>query len=410
MALSLCASNIRRACPFGFCYARAMVRGKRDGLLIAGGGLAGSLAAIAMAKARPEVPILLVEEGESFGGNHIWSFFDSDIAEADRWMVDPLVAHSWPSYYVAFPGHSRNLKTGYNSIRSNGLDRLVRETLRPDQYRLGTRIVAVRDNELVLLGGEKIKADGAIDARGAANLSMLELGWQKFVGREYEFAVPHGVDLPVVMDATVDQEDGYRFVYCLPFDERRMLVEDTYYSDTPDLDTGLIGERIDAYVEKRGWRGGTAEREESGVLPVALGGDFGAFWRVGGARVAKLGLRGGFFHPTTGYTLPDAVRMAALLTQQRDFSGAALHDLFEAQASQLWKKRDFYRALNAMLFKAADPPERYKVLERFYRLDPGLIARFYAGRSTMLDKMRTLSGKPPVPVGKAVSVLKQRAK
>jgi lycopene beta-cyclase len=377
-------------------------------LLIAGGGLAGSLAALAMAKLRPEVPILLVEEGESFGGNHIWSFFDEDVEDTDRSLVEPLISHRWQGYYVAFPGHSRKLKAGYNSVRSEQLDQVVRHTLRPDQYRLGTKVVAVRENELVLLGGEKIRADGAIDARGAANLSMLDLGWQKFVGREYRFAEPHKVDRPVIMDATVDQSDGYRFVYCLPFDEHRMLIEDTYYADTPELDVNGVGERLESYVATRGWRGGTIERQETGVLPVAMGGDFNAFWRVGGARVAKIGLRGGFFHPTTGYSLPDAIRTAALLADQRDFNGAALHDLFEREADSMWRRRDFYRTLNTMLFRAADPPERYKVLERFYRLDPALISRFYAGKTGVLDKMKIMSGKPPVPVGRAVGALRDR--
>jgi lycopene beta-cyclase len=385
-----------------------MVKGKRNGLLIAGGGLAGSLAALAMAKLRPEVPILLVEEGESFGGNHIWSFFDEDVEDTDRSLVEPLISHRWQGYYVAFPGHSRKLKAGYNSVRSEQLDQVVRHTLRPDQYRLGTKVVAVRENELVLLGGEKIRADGAIDARGAANLSMLDLGWQKFVGREYRFAEPHKVDRPVIMDATVDQSDGYRFVYCLPFDEHRMLIEDTYYADTPELDVNGVGERLESYVATRGWRGGTIERQETGVLPVAMGGDFNAFWRVGGARVAKIGLRGGFFHPTTGYSLPDAIRTAALLADQRDFNGAALHDLFEREADSMWRRRDFYRTLNTMLFRAADPPERYKVLERFYRLDPALISRFYAGKTGVLDKMKIMSGKPPVPVGRAVGALRDR--
>ena len=387
-----------------------MVKGKRDGLLIAGGGLSGCLAALAMAKARPEIPILLVEEGESFGGSRLWSFFDGDVADEDCWIVDPLVGHRWQGYYVAFPEHSRKLKAGYNAIRSADLDRIVRETLRPDQYRLGTKIAAVRENELLLLGGEKIRADGAIDARGAANLSMLDLGWQKFVGREYLFAEPHRVDRPVIMDATVDQRDGYRFVHCLPFSETRMLVEDTYYSENPDLDGAEVGERLDAYVAKRGWKPERIEREESGILPVTMGGDFGGFWRVGGARVAKLGLRGGFFHPTTGHGLPDAVRTASMLVKQKGFEGAGLHDLFEREAATLWKKREFYRTLNTRLFRAAEPQERYKVLERFYRLDPALIARFYAGRSTMLDRMKVLSGKPPVPAGKAAAGLRQRAK
>ena len=49
--------------------------------------------------------------------------------------------------------------------------------------------------------------------------------------------------------------------------------------------------------------------------------------------------------------------------------------------------------------------ERYRVLEHFYRLDPDLIARFYAGRSTLADRMKILSGRPPVPVGKALKAM-----
>ncbi len=386
------------------------MKGKRDGVLIAGGGLAGCLAALALARHRPDVPVLLVEEGERFGGDHIWSFFDPDVSDEYRPLIDPVVAQSWPGYYVAFPGHSRKFRTGYNSIRSELLDAHVREVLGPERYRTGCKIVAVRDNELVLNGGEKIRADGAIDARGAANLSLLDLGWQKFVGREYRTRRPHGLDRPVVMDATVNQADGYRFVYSLPFADDRLLIEDTYYSDTPELPTAVLGARIEEYAAARGWVLGALEREEAGVLPVALGGDFGAFWRVGGARVAKLGLRGGFFHPTTGYSLPDAVRNAMLLAEQRDFTGAALHDLFERHATELWRRREFYRTLNIMLFRAAEPHERYKVLERFYRLDPKLISRFYAGQSTMLDKFRILSGKPPVPIGRAAAALKQKTR
>jgi lycopene beta-cyclase len=64
--------------------------------------------------------------------------------------------------------------------------------------------------------------------------------------------------------------------------------------------------------------------------------------------------------------------------------------------------------LNRMLFRASEPKDRYKILERFYTLDPGLIARFYSGTSTMADKLRILSGKPPVPLGKALSAIRSK--
>jgi lycopene beta-cyclase len=373
-----------------------MARGKRDGLLIAGGGLAGCLAAIAMAKQRPEVPLLLVEENDRFGGNHMWSFLEPEIEEQHRWLIDPLISMSWPGYYVAFPGHSRKLSIPYHSIRSEDLDRIVRETLRPDQYRLNTKVVAVRENELGLPGGEVIRADAAIDARRPANTSMLTLGWRKFLGREFRFSSPHRVDLPVLIDATVGQVDGYHFFHCLPLSEDRLLVEDTYFSETPNLDKESARSRISSYLTLRGWKGGVAEREESGVLPIALSDDVHAFWRGSGARVPKLGVRGGFFHPSTGYSLADAVHTAILLAGQRDYSGPKLHDLFEGEVGQVWKKREFYRVFNGALF---DAPvwERRKIMASLYQLDGDLIARFYAGRLGVMDRMKISAIKTSKP-------------
>ena len=359
-----------------------MARGKRDGLLIAGGGLSGSLAALAIATRRPEVPVLLVEESEGFGGHRTWSFFDTDVEDEDRWLSEPLTDR-WPGYYVAFPGHSRKFRTGYCTIRSERLDAHVRSVLRPDQYRLGTRIAAVREREIVLTDGETIKADGAIDARGAANLSMLELGWRKFVGRDYVFERPHGLDLPVSIDATVEQGEGYRFVSCVPLDEHRMLVEDHCYSASAELDADSVGARLDAYVARRRWAPGEIVREESGILPVPTGGDFDAFLRIGGARVAKLGLRGGLFHPTSGHALPDALRTAVMLAEQPSFDGAALHDVFAGHSSKLWKQRSFQRGFNATLLGAGS-----KAMDNLYRLQGSLIERFFAGKSTALDRMR----------------------
>jgi len=73
----------------------------------------------------------------------------------------------------------------------------------------------------------------------------------------------------------------------------------------------------------------------------------------------------------------------------------------------VWRERSFYRLLNRMLFRAAEPGQRYKVLERFYRLPTPLIERFYAGEATLGDKLRILSGKPPVPIGRALSCLSE---
>jgi lycopene beta-cyclase len=351
-----------------------------------GGGLAGGLIAFALSQRRPEIAAELIEAGDRLGGNHVWSFFDSDIADEDRWIVEPFISHRWDGYEVRFPAHHRMIQAGYNSIESERFDQVLRE-----------RLPAVR------LGVVEEKGD--IDARGTGDLSTLEIGWQKFMGMTIETDRPHGITRPIVMDATVDQLDGYRFVYVLPFGPTRLFIEDTYYSDTPDLDVAVLNERILAYVARQGWDGVPANRVETGVLPVIIGGDFDAYWRSTGEGRAKAGMRAGLCHPTTGYSLPDAVRLAAAIVRAPDLSLQALARLTREHAERAWQRRGFYRMLDAMLFRAAEPAQRYRVLERFYRLPQPLIGRFYAAESSAFDKLRILTGKPPVPIGRAVRAI-----
>jgi lycopene beta-cyclase len=372
-------------------------------IVIAGGGLAGCLTALALAERRPDLSVLLLEAGASFGGNHVWSFFDSDVPPQARWLAALLPTRRWETHEVRFPRRSRTIDLGYNSLRSTDLDALLRGRLRPEGYRLGARIAEVAADHVRLESGETIRAAAILDARGAEPVAGVALAWQKFVGRTFRCASPHGRIRPIIMDALVDQADGYRFVYTLPFSETEILIEDTYYSTSPALDVPKLRTRIGAYLHASGWHAAELEGEETGVLPVVLSGKASAFWPKAAPPVARLGLRGGFFHPTTGYSLPDAFANAALLTGETDLSSAALHSLYRTRAATLWRERGFYRMLNRMLFGAAAPPERYRVLEHFYRLPPATIGRFYAGRCTLLDKARVLSGRAPVPIRPALA-------
>ena len=375
-------------------------------VIIVGGGLSGSLAALALARRRPKTQLLLVEQGETFGGNHTWSFFDSDIRPDQRWVFESVDVVRWSDHEVHFPKRSRTISIGYNSIRSKDLDRAMRAVLRPGQYRLGARIQSVGPSS-VTLEEETIEADAVIDARGPVAMPGLELGWQKFVGRYYRFAKPHGVSRPVIMDATVEQIDGYRFIYKLPVSVTELLIEDTYYSATPLLDHEALRDRIQRSAMAIGDEVAEVVEEESGVLPVVVRGDVDALWR--GERVPRLGVRGGFFHPTTSYSLPDAVANAVLLAQQPELASEALYSVFRQRSERLWQERSFFRLLNRMLFHAAEPDQAYRVLEHFYRLPPALITRFYAANLTAFDKVRILSGRPPVSIGRALSALRRTA-
>ena len=70
------------------------------------------------------------------------------------------------------------------------------------------------------------------------------------------------------MDATVPQDDGFRFVYVLPLAEDRVLVEDTCFSDTDILDREALRARALAYAREKGLGPFEVVREEEGVLPL----------------------------------------------------------------------------------------------------------------------------------------------
>ncbi|WP_022683315.1 lycopene beta-cyclase CrtY [Sphingobium bisphenolivorans] len=370
-------------------------------LAIVGGGLAGSLTALAFAKRRPDVRLLLLERDEAFGGNHLWSFFDDDIRPEERWLIEPLVTRRWAKgHEVRFPGHRRVLDTPYNSIASPRLDARVRTVLGASALpHAGVRSLAPTGVELT--DGRSIRAKAVIDARGPRDLSPLRCGWQKFVGHRLRLDNPHGLERPIIMDASVEQIDGYRFVYVLPWDANSVFVEDTYYSDDPQLDVGALDKRITAYAAGQGWQVEEIVHREQGVLPVVYGGDFERFWPKNDP-VARAGVGAGLFHPMTGYSLPDAVATALWLTSQ-PLEGLA--EASRARAAAHWQAGGYYRLLGKMLFGAAKPEQRWRIFERFYRLSPDLIGRFYAGRSTWADRIRILCGKPPVPITGAMRAL-----
>ena len=296
-------------------------------LIIAGGGLAAGLIAWRLKVLRPELKVLVLERGGRLGGEHTWSFFDGDVSAPVLTWLKPLITYSWPGYTVAFPTHSRRFSTRYNSITAEQFDSVIAPVLGAS-VKLSCEALEVHADRVVTCEGRTLRAPAIIDARGPGAGLGLVLAWQKFLGVEVETAEPHGVDAPLMMDATVAQEDGYRFVYLLPFSPTRLLIEDTRYSDGPLLDRAALRTCVEHYAAAKGWKISKVIRAEHGVLPIALAGDIGAFWRDADNPEcpARVGLRAGLFHPTTGYSLPDAARLADTIAAMPTLTTEALKD------------------------------------------------------------------------------------
>jgi lycopene beta-cyclase len=368
---------------------------------LVGGGLANGLIALRLRERRPELRLRLIERDGALGGSHTWSLHSSDLEPEQLAWLRPLIARSWPSYRVRFPGHERTLGGGYHSLTSAHFDAVLRREL-AGSVQLGAAVAELAPLEVRFESGARLAARCVIDGRGFREDGALRAGYQKFLGLDLELEAAHGETDPILMDGCTAQGGNLRFFYTLPWSERRIQLGEARYSDSPVVERAEFREGALGYAAARGWRVRRIEREEVGVLPAPLGGH----WRdaAGGGEVPRSGVRAGLFHATTGYSLPSAVRFADALADLPELTSAAALACMTAAAQREWRRAAYFRLLNRMLFFAAEPDERLAMFAQFYRRPEALIQRFYAGRLAPTDYLRIMTGRPPVSLWRAARV------
>jgi len=365
-------------------------------LVLVGGGLQNALIALATLAARPHAQVTVLERDPRPCGNHTWSFHATDVPDALRPVIERVAEHTWPDYDVQFPDGPRRVELGYASVSSEHLADLLTRTLADAPHgalRTDTEVVALDAGGVTLAGGERLPADLVVDARGPGHAPQAACGYQKFYGLELALDAPHGLERPLLMDATIEQVDGFRFIYALPFGPQRLLIEDTVFSTSAELDAGPWRTRVLAEAEARGWSPAQVLREEQGVLPMPWSGPGPAIQTEGPLRG---GYHGGWFHPATGYSMPHAMRLATIVARHAEDPGALLGtDDYLRLVRRERKQARFARFLNRLLFTGVAADTRWTVFQRFYRQPESLIARFYACTLTPLDRARMLVGRPP---------------
>lgn len=362
--------------------------------LLVGGGLQNGLIAWLLLQRDPGAKVALIEAGDCIGGNHTWSYHATDVPEHVQELVAPLAQHVWDEYQVHFPGIIRHVRLGYRSLHSSHLDRLLRMqfTSAPNaRMLLSSTVSEVHSDRVVLASGTELYGRTIIDARGPSlNASPgVRTGYQKFVGLELSLAAPPRTRSPILMDACVPQEDGFRFFYVLPFASDRVLIEDTRFSEDSALDQADLEEGILHYARARGYDVNQILRRESGVLPMPY------VSRSAWSRAMPLaaGYGGGFMHPATGYSFPVALRVALHVAACAPESplGAGWDNLLRRHRTQY----RFATFLNRLLFTAYSPEDRYHIFQQFYQQSDAAIARFYRLELERSDMARMFTGAPP---------------
>lgn len=418
--------------------------------ILVGGGLQSGLIALALRHHRPDSSVLLIERDSRIGGNHTWSFHPGDVPESSRPWVNPIIKHTWPQYVVRVGGLGRRVDLGYAAVPSDHFAEVVsglfhsepNESDAPEplarvrgdltgeadprgdglgettsvsagsqsppvglsepEVRTGswevmknTEVIRISDDTVLTSCEKVLRGELVIDCRGpfAGRQPFAGCGYQKFFGFEVELKDDWSPEVPVVMDAVEDQSDGFRFFYILPFSSRRLLVEDTRFSDTPIIDRGECLARVTNYLEGHGIFDFEIIREESGVLPMP----FTSELRPDARSPLAGGYAGGWFHAATGYSFPLAVAFAEAVSSVAAVQARkAVRELAEGN---VWRS-GYARFLNRLLFRLVAPRHRYRIFRRFYRvLSDRAIERFYSHRFTVGDATRIVVGVPPTVLG-----------
>jgi lycopene beta-cyclase len=371
----------------------AFLREPFDYVLV-GGGLQNALIAIALLRAHPNVRLALVERELEIGGNHVWCYHAGDLSPVMASLVAPMVVQRWDGYDVAFPAFERRLTEPYAAVSAAALASVVRgELLAHPSCALciGRSAVHIGGDHVVLDDGAVLRAAVVVEALGPQRRTPGRGdGYQKFLGLELSLARPMGRDVPLVMDARVEQTGGFRFLYLLPLSATVVLAEETRFSDSPALDREDARNVIASYVSRMGLKVVAIRREEVGILPLPLRASSAVPRGKEGSFVA--GYQGGWFHPVSAYSFPIAARLAEVVASAHPSELAAAW-------RQLWRSHSrqarFGYLLNRLFFLAFAERDRRNVIEGFYRLPAATIRRFYALSLTPMDCARILGGRAP---------------
>lgn len=361
--------------------------------ILVGGGLQSGLIAAALSHYQPDASILLIEQQSKVAGNHTWSFHETDLSDRSRAWAEPMVEFRWPRYEVRVGGYERTVEIPYRTCSSDHFSKVLHAVMKHPRRCIltGRRVTSTSEKSVTLEDGQKLNARLVIDNRGpASRLAPGSTGgFQKFWGFEVELDTDWPHTCPIVMDDQLDQTDGFRFVYTLPMGARRLLVEDTRFSNTGVIDREECLMKVAEYLRKRGATHWRILREENGVLPMPSSGP------LPGHSLPSIcgGYHGGWYHAATGYSFPLAVQFAEAIASRPI---AQVPDLLnQLKQMHAWRGR-FARFLNRLLFELVSPRTRYQIFRRFYRvLGDQAIARFYGHRFTLMDAFRMVVGVPP---------------
>ena len=371
------------------------------GFVVLGAGCAGLSFCYYLLEQGVEAPILILDSKGGFEDDRTWCFWDVEDTPFSH-----LAVRRWNSW---------SLRAGSESVVQTSAEHPYLCLTGADfyQHALGEISshpnVTLRLNEdvedykeyagttYVRTGKRTYTAEYVLDGRGLPPGSPVfeearrRAHWvpQRFLGLRLRTGRPaFDPEVCTLMDFSVNQELGPRFMYVLPFGEREALVENVYLAE------GMTSreehhKEISEYLGDRyglGHGGYVVDGEERGYIPMT---DY-RFPRRLGERAYSIGMLGGETRPSTGYTFLRIQRYCRNLAESLANGGDVPR---KAHPGRLNLLDGIF--LRYMLDHPKELPEIYRRM--FAGLSPGPLIRFLTERSSPADELRLVMALPKTP-------------
>lgn len=367
---------------------------KKYDFIIAGGGMAGlSLAYYLTRSSLRDRSILILERELKNRNDRTWCFWEKGASP-----FEPILFHSWTTASFYGPGYTGRLGMGdyrYKMLRGIDFYAFVEQQLAqfPNIERKQATINRIKDTPqggFVIADDAPYLADYVFDSTYQLTLDQPEnhnllqhfKGW--FVETERPCFDPA---VPTIMDFRTDQHDDCRFVYVLPFDTNRALVEFTLFNQrllSSDEYEYALRHYLSQHIDTGAYQ---ITDVETGVIPMS---DV-TTTETPSEHIIRIGTAGGYTKPSTGYTFSRTQRYLRELVDNIAKTGKPVRRV-------PWLKRRF--ALYDSIFLNVLENNRYPadaLFTRIYARNPVRVFRFLDEDTTFPDELRLFATMPTRP-------------
>ncbi|KFF60762.1 hypothetical protein JF66_02350 [Cryobacterium sp. MLB-32] len=359
-------------------------------VVILGAGCAGLSLAGRLAEAHTHLRIILVDPRAGYHDDRSWCFW-----RPEKHDLSDLVSARWSGWRFSDTAGTTALHRvpglSYQYIRSiDFYNRAVEKIAAAPtiELRLGVRAGAISvaaDGVRVETDQGPLLAGQVIDTRPQHRSAIL---YQSFVGVELHSTEPHGFNPSEVtlMGSMAADASGLRFVYALPLDDHRLILEWTRFGAAPIPRRQLVTE-LDGVLAAHSLGDAVPVRTEGGVLAMGLRPDD----RPPLPGVVSAGNAGGALRAASGYGFLRIQRWAEACAGRLLAGAPAI-----GHPSEPWSRATLDR-----LFLQAVRRHPERTAEYFLALAQGVPApsllRFLSDGAHTLDYARIIGSLPKRP-------------